>query len=305
MRQLMGLIAYLITGGRSAPERLASQGSPRFHYANLVFEGGAGALFRSVRDTFDPAICTHPIHDADLWSGSTLSDSWLFPDAAGIGPQQLPEKERFEVYRGIKRRFFFEHEQGGELIDLLPDDERQFEVLVGEGQSASPTLVRNLLLALNRFFEPDCPETERNALYLWQSHRFDVRAPDTFVAIHRLEHQHFKVLPPQYASWVKQWLPDDQQLPRSFALVASHGPAISAQLLVDRDLYLTLREAERGLSRSSWSRTATRKVIRFVDRLHQLADLETPVADLRIRNTETDLDRRFEIQRQPVARYIL
>ena len=304
MRQLMGFIAFIITGGRSAPERLASQGSARFHYANLIFEGGVGLLFDHTRSAFDPATVTHPVHDAALWRGMTSEDDWLFADAASIGPQQMPERERDAAYRGLKRRFFFEHVAGDELLALIPSDETRFEALVEEGEVGSPTLVRELLLSVNRFYEPDCAESDRDRLHLWQSHRFDVRAPETFVALHHLEHQHFQIAPPKFAPWVEEWLPKDQRLARSFSLTASSG-ATSAQILVDRELYLTLKEAERGLSRSSWSRSSTRKVTRFVDRLHQLTDLSLQVADIRIRNTETDLDKKFEIQREPVARYLL
>ena len=41
-----------------------------------------------------------------------------------------------------------------------------------------------MVLAVNRFFEPDCSKDEDNRLTLWQSHRYDVRAPATFVALY-------------------------------------------------------------------------------------------------------------------------
>ncbi len=304
MRQLVGFIAYLITGGKPAVERLAQQGTDRFSYATLAFEGGVGELFDAVRQTFDPKVVTHPLHDADLWRGSTDPAGWLWSETQ-LGPQQLPDAERTRSYAALKRRFYFEHARGGELLDLLPADERTFDRLVEEGLATQPTLVRDLVLAVNRFFEPDCPDTDRDQLHLWQSHRFDVRAPETFVALHQVESQRFRIEPPKLASWVDAWLPREHRLLRSFALVAQTGPAAAVpQLLVDRDLFLTLREAQRGLGRSSWTRSATRKLTRFVDRLHQLVDQAAVVEVIRIRNTQSDLDERFEVQREP-ARYLL
>lgn len=305
MRQLVGLIAFLLTGGRSAIERLAEQRSSRFHYATLAFsKDGVGPLFDAIRATFDPAYATHPRYDDDLWRGSSNTAAWLYPDAAVVGIQQLPESERPGAHAALKRRFFFEHEAGAELLALVPADEREFERLTLQGAAGAPTVVRDLILALNRFFQPDAPSTDHDELHLWQSHRFDVRPPETFLALHRLDQRAFRIEPPRFAGWVEEWLPSAQRLVPSFALVARGEHDVDVPLIVDRNLYLTLAEAERGLGRASWTRSATRRITRFVDRLHQLTEFAASVYDLRIRNTDTDLDERFEVQRQP-PRYLL
>jgi hypothetical protein len=221
-----------------------------------------------------------------------------------IGIQQLPESERPGAHAALKRRFFFEHEAGAELLALVPADEREFERLTFQGAAGAPTVVRDLILALNRFFEPDAMSTDHDELHLWQSHRFDVRPPETFLALHRIDQRAFRVEPPRFAGWVEQWLPSEQRLVPSFALVARGEHDVDVPLIVDRNLYLTLAEAERGLGRASWTRSSTRRITRFVDRLHQLTEFEASVYDLRIRNTDTDLDERFEVQRQP-PRYLL
>lgn len=306
MRQLVGFIAYMITGGRAPVERLTGQGSQRFHYAQLAFAGGVGSLFDAVRGAFDPATVTHPWHDADLWRGATDPAGWLDPRSRPVGVQQLPpsDADRQEFYAALKRRFYFEHVAGADLIGLVPNDERMFDVLIGQGHDEGSTVVRDLVLAINRFFEPDCPDSEREELSLWQSHRFDVRSPHTFIALHHLSHRRLRVHPSKLAPWVEAWLPPEQRRPNSFALVGHSNTGAAATLVVDRALYLTLYEAQRGLGRSSWSRSATRRVTRFIDRLHQLVDMTADVEDVRIRNTEIDLDHKFEIQRNP-PRYML
>jgi len=306
MRQLVGFIAYMITGGRAPVERVTGQGSQRFHYAQLAFAGGVGTLFDAVREAFDPATITHPWHDADLWRGTTDPAGWLDPRSRPVGVQQLPpsDADRREFYAALKRRFYFEHVAGADLLGLVPNDERMFDALIGQGHDEGPTVVRDLVLAINRFFEPDCPDSEREELSLWQSHRFDVRSPNTFVALHHLPHRRLRVHPSKLAPWVEAWLPPEQRRLSSFALVGHSDAGAAATLVVDRALYLTLYEAQRGLGRSSWSRSSTRRVTRFIDRLHQLVDSTADVEDVRIRNTEIDLDRKFEIQRNP-PRYML
>lgn len=303
MRQLVGFVAYLLTGGQSATDRVrAGQDALGFSYSNLAFEGGVGLLFDAVRAVFDPAEVTHPDWDDRLWMGDTDSRDWSGTRPPGL--MKLNESERSSAYRAIKRRFFFEHTRGTDLLVLVPSDEREFQETLRSGQDASAAVVRQLVLALNRFFEPDCPETDRDHVQLWQSHRYDVRAPSTFVSFHQLPYQRLRIEALKVAPWVEAWLPGDQLDRRSFAVVAQGEDHDIGVLEIDRELYLTLIEAERGLGRSSWSRTATRRITRFIDRIHGSVEQSSPIEDIRIRNVETDLDERFAVQRQP-ARYQL
>jgi hypothetical protein len=285
MRQLVGFIAYLITGGQSATDRVrAGQDSLGFVYSNLTFKGGVGPLFDAVRAVFDPAEITHPDWDDSLWLGDTDARDWLGKPPPG--PMTLNETERTAADQAIKRRFYFEHTNGVDLLELVPADELEFQETLSSGQESTAAIVRDLVLALNRFFEPDCADTEKEHVQLWQSHRYDVRAPSTFVSFHRLSYQHLRI---------------DR---RSFALVAAWENADVAVVEIDRDLFLTLVEAERGLGRSSWSRTATRRITRFIDRIHGSVESDLPIEDIRIRNVESDLDEQFAVQRKP-ARYQL
>jgi hypothetical protein len=303
MRQLVGFAAYLITGGQSATDRVrAGQDTLGFVYSNLAFKDGVGALFDAVRAVFDPAEITHPDWDDRLWLGDTDARDWLGKPPPG--PMTLNESERNNAYRAIKRRFFFEHKDGTDLLALVPTDEQEFQETLRSGEEATAAVVRDLVLALNRFFEPDCADTDKDHVQLWQSHRYDVRAPSTFVSFHALSYQHLRIEPLKTAPWVEAWLPAEQVDRRSFALVATWENSDVAVVEIDRELFLTLIEAERGLGRSSWSRTATRRITRFIDRIHGSVERESPIEDIRIRNVESDLDERFAIQRDP-ARYQL
>lgn len=303
MRQLVGFVAYLITSGRSATERVrAGQDAAGLAYSNLAFEQGVGPLFDAVRVVFDPAEVTHPDWDDQLWLGDTDPRDWL--NSPPAKPVTLNELERNTAYRAIKRRFFFEHKDGLDLLGLVPADEREFQETLNAEAGAGANVVRALVLSLNRFFEPDCPDSDRDHVQLWQSHRYDVRAPSTFISFHALSYQHLRIEPLKVATWVQAWLPEEQLDRRSFALVGSWDGQDRAVMEIDRELFLTLVEAERGLGRSSWSRTATRRITRFIDKIHGSVERESPIEDIHIRNVESDLDERFAIERHP-ARYQL
>jgi len=299
MRQLVGFISFLLSGGQNAPDRLnRGRDAIELAYSHLAFEGGIGVLFDTVRRVFDPAALTHPTWDERLWRGDTDPSDWLFDAPASVVTPTLDKEREFGA---AKRRFFFEHVAGDELFSVVPGDEIEFEDRLEEGGAGAAGLVRSLVLALNRFYEPDFPVSQRDRLVLWQSHRYDVRAPNAFVSLRDLSHQQLRIETQRYADWVERWLPPEQLARNSFAIVANLGGKDVALLEVDRELFLTLLEAQRGLGRSSWSRTATRRVTRFIDQIDCATEPATigSVEDVRIRNVATDLDEKFSVQRQP------
>jgi Domain of unknown function (DUF4338) len=299
MRQLMGFVAYLITGGTDSTGRLRSQKDDRYMYANLAFDGGDGPLFDLVRQAFDPAVVTHPTFDEELWRGTTDATDWLDPSDVPVAAAGLPEEDRERCFRAAKRRFYFEHAAGAELLQSLPHDEAEFDRALSEGLQGDVQLVRDLVLAINRFYEPDSAKEEDNRLTLWQSHRYDVQAPAAFVAMYSETADGMAVEGPSVAGWVSDWLVHDLQHVTQFALRTSQHDGQHTRLLVDRELYLTLREAAVGLGRSTWSRSAARKVTRFVDELHRLFHDPKALSDLEMRNVDTNLRTRLQIRRDP------
>lgn len=299
MRQLMGFVAYLITGGTDSARRLVSQRDNRFSYATLAFEGGEGPLFALAKDAFDPARVTHPVYDEQLWRGTTNPSGWVDPNDIPLGAAYCAPGDRERCFRIAKRRFYFEHEAGHELLMALPHDESDFDRVLADGLIGDPQLVRDLVLAINRFYEPDCPKDDDNRLTLWQSHRYDVQAPAAFVALYDEPADGMTVAGPELASWVLLWLAADLRRVTHFALKTPVHHGHQNQLLIDREVYLTLREAAVGLGRSTWSRSVARQVTRFVDELHRMFHDSKPLVDLEIRNVDTNLRTKLQVRRDP------
>ena len=303
MRQLMGYLAYIITGGTGSNQRVRELTDTRFVYATLAFDGGDGPLFDLVRTAFDPARITHPRYDEELWRGTTRPEDWIDPSDVPASVAACPELNRKRFFEVAKRRFFFEHAAGYELLEALPRDEAEFdEVLLG-GAQGDAQIVRTMVLAINRFFEPDAGEDD-SQLTLWQSHRYDVQAPAAFVAIHHERADVMTAEGPSLASWVNQWLLPEFRRVTQFALTTSDHGGQQSRLLVDRELYLTLKDAAVGLGRSTWSRSVARKVTRFVDEIHRLHQPPSAMVDLDIRNVDTNQMVRVRVDRDS-ARYLL
>lgn len=300
MRQLMGYIAYIITGGTNTIRRLTEGTSTKFVYANLSFDGGEGPLFDHVRTAFDPARITHPQYDEELWRGTTRPEDWINPSDVPTAPAASPEHLRQHFFKVAKRRFFFEHAAGHELLKILPYDEHEFDRILCGGTQGDAQIVRRMVLAINRFFEPDVDDDTQ--LTLWQSHRYDVQTPSAFVALHHERSDNLIAEGPSLAPWVEKWLLPRLERVTQFGLTAFSATGQQPRLLVDRDLYLTLQNAAAGLGRSTWSRSVARKVTRFVDEVHRLQQKRKTMVDLHIRNVDTNQVVEVRIHRDP-ARY--
>jgi hypothetical protein len=300
----MGFLAFLITGGTDATGRLLSQGDDRFLYANLAFDGGEGPLFDLASRAFDPARVTHPVYDEELWRGTTKSEDWLDPNDVPCRISQHPEEDRERAFRIAKRRFYFEHAAGAELLNALPHDEDLFDKALANGLQGDVQLVRDMVLAVNRFFEPDSRKEDDDRLTLWQSHRYDVQAPAAFVAMYYESADGMRVEGPSLAPWVTDWLDSDLRRVTEFALRMAEHNGHHTRLLIDRELFLTLRESAVGLGRSTWSRSVARKVTRFVDERHRLFHEPQSLVSLELRNVDTNLRTKLKVLRDP-ARYQL
>ena len=247
MRQLVGFVAYLITGGQSATERVrAGQDTLGFAYSNLAFEGGVGPLFDAVRDGLRsgrghppglgrPALARR--HRRSRLAGQAAAGA---DDAQRVRAQHRVPGDQAAILLRAQGR----HRPARAGARRTSGSSRR---RCASGEEATATVVRDLVLALNRFFEPDCPDTDKDHVQLWQSHRYDVRAPSTFVSFHALSYQHLRIEPLKTAPWVEAWLPEEQLDRRSFALVATWEDSDVAVVEIDRELFLTLIEAERGL----------------------------------------------------------
>ncbi len=178
MRDLAGLLAFILTGGRSCSTRWQAvedeEGQSRqptfedYTYYNLLFENGRSSLFDAVR-TFDPGHLVDPTGDLALWNGEILTD-WLFPEPAVTIPANLSELCQ------VKRRYFFEHRHKKEdqLRRMLPVTARNFDRIL-RSDMREQEAVEHLIERINLLYAPRM-ENEgsdyRYRLRLWNSHRY-------------------------------------------------------------------------------------------------------------------------------------
>jgi hypothetical protein len=296
MRDLQGFIAYLITGGRSCEQLISPENerSPR-PYSDLAFDGQS-ELFDAIREVFDPAKVTHPIYDDALWSGDLGPTGWTKLGPPAPPPSKAPNPENVLVaMRTAKRRFFFEHEDGADLLKLLPPDERLFYETLDRANADAERIVRELIRLINRFF--DTSDEEDTALRLWNRHRYDARWSPTYVSVQSISNEAFSLETPRLPRATTKAF---EYQPNHVVLAAyrKSGEQAVARLTVDLALYRTLYDARRGLPMALRSAEVLKRLDKFFNELGRAFRKEQDIEEVHIKNFETGQNLRFRVDRK-------
>lgn len=192
MRDLIGLLAYIITGGVSCENRWLERENKRgelqalrfddYAYYNLLYNG-RNKLFDALRETFDPGDYADLWVDMDLWTGK-VDHGWLFDNHNPIAkPSTMQE------LRELKRRYFFEHEHDTKALvrRVLSDTEREFYDLT-EGEIDNYEMVERLVEMINLLYAPlqvtrGQSQGYRYRLRLWHRHRYAIGPVPGYVAM--------------------------------------------------------------------------------------------------------------------------
>jgi hypothetical protein len=261
MRDLQGFLSYLVFGGASCAELglQEREGLPH-RYFNLCFSGD-GELFRAVDDFFDPVRSTVPQVDEDLWENTGVNDGWAFSR-----PPLTPDHydDAMDQFRAIKRQYFFEHRDGGNLLDMVGEDDKIFNDLVSSERPAEQKYLGLILQAINRFYCQSIPN-EQGFLRLWGSQEYDTHTPPILVSCYRVEKHKFSLEVPQLAPWLRQAI---QYLP-GHILLRYDGDSGRTGLKIDRPLWKALMLASRGIPMALRSPQYSQLLQGFMTRLHR------------------------------------
>ncbi len=282
MRDLVGLLAYILTGGTTCEElwrKNASEDLPdydNYDYYNLLFRGRS-PLFDAVRRTFDPGQYSDPEIDLKLWSGD-LNKDWIVTRPIGENSPLI----NLSVLRTAKRRYFFEHNESvvNKYRRMVTGISQEFMDLLNGMDSE--TAVQNLIEKINLFYAPLSNSkmgNYRDRLYLWNQHRYSVGGQlPGYVAMRSLSSSSLQIyhprLNPLYEDAVdvrqdhlllavQNWLPGDAALRVDWEMFkslwdAKQGMAIEVQpysILRRLDLFLRSLGPETG----NWSSIETIK----------------------------------------------
>jgi hypothetical protein len=247
MRDLIGLIAYILTGDKPCavrwqPIKNEDGRVPTFEdyvYYNLLFKGRS-RLFDAIRQTFDPANYSEPDSDAKLWAGA-IRDGWLIPEPVVIAPSSLEE------LKILKRRYFFEHQHDTDklLQHTLPTTEYEFGTLI-KGEFDDPSQVESLIGLINNLYAP-LPVHQRAdqnyRLRLWNSHRYSVGNRPGYFAMRSIPSDDLTIYRPKANPQIAQAMEIRQD---HVLLAVQDWEPGDPSLRIDWPIYQTLMSADYG-----------------------------------------------------------
>ena len=290
VRELWILIARLLFGSSTTDE---TPGASQAWYSERLFTHDARfPLCDALRCVADPAAFSHPHVDRrleDRWG--TRATEWFVgsePPVPLPSPASVQGREACENYRrrfrALKRRFYFEHADGGnKVFELDLGAHARFHKML-RSPAADADHLGLLVEAINRSYCPQHFEGASDNLYLWMGHRLDEQPTKSFIAGECIPSSCLEIRRPKPPGPLKNalaYVPDHLVL----SVTAPQASTSSeGALRIDTALFRTLLAILHGLPRHLINPGELNRLDAFLDRLRRMEPTQLP--ELLIYNTE-------------------
>ena len=290
VRELWIMTARLLFGTSTENE---TPGASEAWYSERLFAHDARfPLCDALLDVADPASVSHPHVDRCLEEPQgTHPTEWLvgteqpvpLPSPASIQGREACDKYR-QRFRALKRRFYFEHADGGKKVfELDLSSHGKFHEIL-RSPSGDADHLGLLLEAINQSYCPRHFEGAKDNLFLWIGHRLDEHPTKSFIAGEYIAKSRFEIRrpePPGALNGALSYVPDHLIL-----IVNSPRPSDlpDGALRIDAALFRTLSAMLSGLPRHLIDPGELNRLDAFIDRLSRMEPTQLP--EFLIHNTE-------------------
>ncbi len=260
VRELLIWFARLLFG--DARDEVRPTNSPGRWYASRLFDLDERFTLSGILRTWaDPAAFSHPRWDWLLERGA-LTDGWT-ADGPPRGLMGINE----ENFRALKRRFYFEHDNGAECFELDPAPGADLLRVLTAPMEPDDAFKRSLIESINRAYCADPFPEMTTRLFLWVGHRFHEQPSRAHIANQSIPETDFALRLPRLPVVLRGALPYQ---PDHLLLVCQAGPDRRAVLRVDNPLRSALAKLEAGLPRQLLPDRELFRLERFIEGLRTI-----------------------------------
>ena len=213
--------------------------SPERWYSTRLFEtDDRFGLSELLQRLADPAAHSHPRWDYLLETGR-VTNGWLVDGAVPLLRMDGPN------FIALKRRFYFEHESGEDVMRLDGFAGDQLLKVLQTNRVPETNFKQFLIKFMNTAYCPELFPQMSTQLFLWIGHRYQEQPSHGYVANQSISPNELDLLRPR--------LP--QRLEHAFDYQADHlllkyrNSIPNVRLLVDYLLFVALERLDRGLPR--------------------------------------------------------
>jgi hypothetical protein len=260
LRELLSFLSFLLFGDRSCKQLATSAENNEYSLLSLIYQGGKGAVFDYIRNSFDPSTISHPVVDEELLTAKLSTDSWtqsIFHSAEVIDSGNITQ---FELR---KRQFFFFNKRGNVLLEISDDDIGKYQMCIEQEDKAC---VKELIGKLNSFFG----RRNKSEIEIWNGHRFNNSPRKILISAGKLKAIQLSIGRPVLIESMRKGIQT-----RVNYIRLQRKDTSSVFLKIDYGLYCLLLEAERGVPMLLIKdNESARQVWRFIEQLQQVADLD-------------------------------
>jgi hypothetical protein len=231
--------------------------SPERWYSSRLFEtDDRFGLSRLLQRLADPAAHSHPRWDYRLEAGR-VTDGWTVDGGISLLRMDHPN------FIALKRRFYFEHESGGEIMALDGSPGNDLMRVLRANREPEPAFKHSLIEYVNLAYCPEPFPEMTTQLYLWIGHRYQEQPSHGHVANQFVSSNELELLPPR--------LP--QRLAGAFDYQADHlvlkyHPS-DVRLRVDYALFVALERLRQGLPRQLLPDRELNRLDAFLEQLRR------------------------------------
>lgn len=248
VRDILGAISFMITA-------CTTENYKDKPYYDAIFEG-TNNLLQSIQQ-FDPVYLTNSSLDERLWNGD-IRDGWML-DSPNIAPAATHFNDDAEgainCFKSIKRKYYFEHNDGKSLALLQPNEIRLCTELFVKFEQNKKSIKEKIIRSINKLFLPT--SDDKKQLRIWTTHRYDFSTDITSAISSRyIDSSQLEIKMPNLNDWLTgmEYVPDH--------IILRHKNNKNVQMVLDVEFLRTLDAIDNGypvaLLPSQYEQTASR-----------------------------------------------